>query len=241
MKREERHQAKRNDLATLLEEAASYTQDNARQVAIMAVVLVVVIAGGFGIRGWMRSRDARASQQIGELIDTYTAPITVSVEDLESAQSGVHTFTSVDERAQKVQEISDAILKAGGSAMIRSAALLYRGMAQADRKMLDEAESSFGEASRLDPDGLFSSMARLRLARLKESRSKSEEALALYQAIADGSTGVLPREEGILGMARCQEALGRKDDALALYRRLLSEFPDSEYLAEARTHVGDAS
>jgi len=44
-----------------------------------------------------------------------------------------------------------------------------------------------------------------------------------------------------LGMARCQEALGRKDEALKIYRRILSEFPVSEYADEARAKVEQLS
>ena len=241
MRREERHQAKRNDLATLLEEGSAYALQNVRLVAILTVVVLALLIGGLGVRGWLRARETRSARLIGELIDTYNAPITTSLEDLERTQAGAPTFTSTEERDQKVIDLAESILKQGGPTGARPAALLYRGMAQAERRMLDEAEASFDAAVRGDPGGLFAATARLRLARLKESRAKSEEALTLYRAIAEAQGGLLPREEGILGMARCQEALGRKDEALALYRRLISEFPDSEYLSEARSHVEDRS
>jgi len=108
-------------------------------------------------------------------------------------------------------------------------------------KLYEEAETSLGEALSRDAGGLYGSMARLRLARLKESRGRPEEALPLYQAISEDARGLLPREEGMLGMARCQEAMGRQDEAGALYRRLMSEYPDSEYQVEARQRLSDLS
>ena len=44
-----------------------------------------------------------------------------------------------------------------------------------------------------------------------------------------------------MGVARCQEELGRKDDAVKTYRRILSDFPDSEYGADARARVAALS
>jgi TolA-binding protein len=136
--------------------------------------------------------------------------------------------------------LSEPVVARGGGEA-RSAALFYRGLALSDLGQMDEAEASFAEVLSRDADGLYGSMARLRLARLKEARHKSEEALALYRAITDDPRGLLPPEEGMLGMARCQEALGKKDEAAALYRKLMSEHPDSEYLGEARRRLSDLS
>lgn len=240
MKREERHQAKRNDFATLLDEVAQFAGRNVRQVALVGAAVLVLVLGVVGVKSWLRSRDATGARLLAEMIDTYNAPITASIEDLQAAQTGVPTFTSAAERSRKVIDLAAPILEAGAGAA-RAGALLYRGMAQSDLGLYDEAEASLGEVLSRDAKSLYGSMARLRLARLKESRQKSEEALTLYQAILDDDRGLLPREEGLLGVARCQEALGRKDEAQALYRRLVSEYPDSEYLMEARRHLSDQS
>lgn len=240
MKREERHLAKRNDLATLLDGIALFAGRNVRPVTILGAAALLLVIGAIGLRGWLGSRGAAAARMLAEVMDVYNAPITATLEDLQQARPGEPTFTSVEERSRKVIELAAPILEGGGGAA-HAGALLYRGMAQSDLGMHDEAEASFAEVLRRDAEGLYGSMARLRLARLKEARQKSEEALALYQAISDDPGGLLPREEGMLGMARCHEALGRKEDAVALYRRLMSEYPDSEYLAEARQRLSDLS
>jgi tetratricopeptide (TPR) repeat protein len=240
MKREERHQAKRNDLATLLDEVTHFAGRNVRQVALLGAAVLVLVLGAVGVKSWMRSREATGARLLAEMIDTYNAPITTSIEDLQAAQTGVPTFTSAAERSRKVIDLAGPVLDSGGG-VARSGALLYRGMAQSDLGLNDEAEASLSEVVSRDAKGLYGSMARLRLARLKESRQKSDEALALYQQILDDDQGLLPREEGLLGVARCKEALGRKDEAQALYRQLVNEHPDSEYLTEARKHLSDES
>jgi len=241
MKREERHQAKRNDLATLLDEVTHFAGRNVRKVVLLGTVVLVVALGVLGLRLWLRASDAKSARVLAELIDTYNAPITATLEDLQEAQAGVPAFTSVEERSRKVIDRATSILEGGRTGPARAGALLYKGMAQSDLKLYDEAEVSLNEVLGRDAGGLYGSMARLRLARIRESRGKPEEALPLYQAISEDARGLLPREEGMLGMARCQEAMGRKDEAGALYRRLMSEYPDSEYQIEARQRLADLS
>lgn len=240
MKREERHQAKRNDFAMLLDEVTHFAGRNVRQVALLGAAAIVLVLAVVGVKTWMRSREATGARRLAEMIDTYNAPITASIEDLQAAQAGAPSFTSAAERSRKVIDLATPILQSGGG-VARSGALLYRGMAQCDLGLYDEAEASLGEVVSRDTQGLYGSMARLRLARLMESRQKPDEALALYQQILDDDRSLLPREEGLLGLARCKEAQGRKDEAQALYQRLVNEYPDSEYLMEARKHLSDAS
>jgi predicted negative regulator of RcsB-dependent stress response len=241
MKREERRQAKRNDLATLMDGIVDIAVGHSRQVVALGVVVLLLLLGALGLRSWLRARDETGARMLADLIDTYDAPITSTLEDLQAARPDEPTFTSVEERARKVMEIAGSILERGGPGTARAGALLYRGLAESDLGMDDEAEVSLAQALGRESDGLYGALARLRLARLKEARRKCEEALPLYQAIAEGAGGVVPREEGMLGLARCQEALGRKDEAVALYRRLVDEFPDSEYLAQARRRLSDLS
>jgi TolA-binding protein len=241
MKKEERHQIKRDDLATALGSASDYVESHRRMVITWGAVAVVAAAAVFAGRSWWQEREAGTARVLGELIRTYNAPITATLEDLQTADPNRVTFTSTEERDRKVIEQADAILKGGGSGAGIAAASLYKGMAQADMKQDDAARQSFDEVIRRDPRGVFGQMARLRTARLLEGQGKAAEALLLYQNIADDASGLLPREEGLVGMARCQASLGKIDEARRIYQRIVSEFPNSEYAGEARTHVGGAS
>src|SRR5262245_46851505 len=237
MKKEERHQIKRDDLATALERVSDYAGEHTRGVLAAAVLGVVGVLAVTGGRAWWNARTAAQSRQLGEMIETHNTPITASLEDLQASHPGAPTFTSIAERDRKVMDLADAILKGGGSGVAAAGARLYRGIALEETGKPDEAAQAFGDVIARHADTIFGPVARLRLARLQESRGKHAEASALYKEIADDTRGLLPPEEGILGMARCQEALGRKDDAEKLYQRVVSEFPDSDYAAEARSHL----
>jgi TolA-binding protein len=241
MKKEERHQIKRDDLATALGSASDYYESHRRTVIAWGAAVAVVAVAGFAGRSWWQEREAQGARVLGELIRTYNAPITATIEDLQAADPNRVNFTSTEERDRKVIEQADAILKQGGSGLTIAGAGLYKGMAQADMKQGDAARQSFDEVMRHDPRGVFGQMARLRTARLLEEQGKAAEAMAIYQIIADDSSGLLPREEGLVGMARCQTALGKADEARKIYQRIVSEFPNSEYAGEARTRAAGAS
>jgi len=239
MKKEERHQIKRDDLATILERVSDFAGEHVRGVLAGATIAVVVVLAGAGGRAWWDAREATQARQLGDLIEAYNAPITASLEDLQTARPGTVSFTSIEERDRKVLDLADAILKNGGSGMPAAGALLYRGIALTETGKGDEAVQVLKDCIARFPGEIFGPMARLRLAHLHESRGEQAEALALYQAISDDTSGLLPPEEGILGMARCQEALGKKDEAVRLYQRIVSEYPDSDYVSEARNHLTD--
>lgn len=241
MHKEERHQIKRDDLATLLHNTAGWLGGHNRLAlatgaAIVAAILLVV-AG----TSWWRGREAGTARLLGELIETANAPVTATLEDLSQNRGGQPTFTSSEERDRKVIELADALEKRAGSSDGAAVAALYRAIAQAGLGQADEAARGLDAVMRRDADGLYGAMARLRLAGLKEAQGQQAEALPLYQAIADSRGGPVPPEEGLLGMARCQEALGHADEAGKIYQRLVSEFPDSEYAGEAQTHLTNRS
>ena len=108
-------------------------------------------------------------------------------------------------------------------------------------------ESATGITIRRNPPGYFLDFhcAPRRQYSITIAGEKAEgdpaEALSHYQALAEGSGAILPPEEGLLGVARCQEAMGRTEEALETYRRLLTEFPESEYAGEAREKVSELS
>jgi TolA-binding protein len=241
MHKEERHQIKRDDLATLLHNTAGWLGGHNRLAlatgaAVVAAILLVV-AG----TSWWRGREAGTARLLGDLIETANAPVTATLEDLSQNRGGQPTFTSSEERDRKVIELADALEKRTGSSGGAAAAALYRAIAQAGLGQTDEAARGFDAVMRRDADGLYGAMARLRLAGLKEAQGQQAEALPLYQAIADSRGGPVPPEEGLLGMARCQEALGHADEAGKIYQRLVSEYPDSEYAGEAQTHLTNRS
>jgi len=241
MRKEERHQMKQDDLATVLERAMIYGEDHLKPIIIIASVLVIAFLGGLMFRNWMHSRSQQASLRVGELMQTYSMPIVESLEDLAQAPAGVENFTSSEERDQKVLEQADAILADFSSADAVPKALYYKGMSLANLGRYDEAIDTLDRLVRDYPRDFLAPMARYEMARVREEEGKPREALTYFQALAVDPGGTLAPEEGILGIARCHEALGDTEEALRTYQRILVEFPDSPYLPDARAKIDELS
>ena len=241
MKKEERHQIKRNDLASAMETAADYVGENRRTVTLWAGLALAVLLLGFAGRSWWVARQGEGARRVGDLIAAANGTIVATVEDLGNNRAGGVTFTSVEERARKVVDLADAVIKQGGSGTAVLTAQLYKGSALADLGKADDGAKALDDVVRQDPSGLLGGSARLRLARLREAQGRPADALTLYQQIAADGSGVMPPEEGLLGAARCQEALGQKEAAAASYKSLIEKYPESEYAAEARQRTGASS
>jgi TolA-binding protein len=241
MRKDERHQIKRDDLATVLETAVLYVQDNARRVGLVVVAVLALLAGGLGVSAWRASRDEQASTLLGDLIRTYRAPVATSLETLQNVPAGVKTFATPEEREARVVELADAILAEYGGTKAAPKALYYRGVALTSLKKHEEAAAALEEFLRKHPRDFVAPLARFELARVREAQSRHADALLLYQVLAEDARGLFPREEGLLGVGRCQEALGNAEEALKTYRRILSDYPDSEYQYDARQKVEELS
>jgi TolA-binding protein len=241
MKKSERHLMKRDELMTVFERSTLYVEEHARTVALVAGGVALLAIGGLAVRSWMATSEEEASFLLGQIVQTYRAPVAASLESLQQAVPGTKTYTTTEERDQRLLELSGEVLSRYGSSHAAPKALYYRGLALTGLKKPDEAAKSLQDLVTRYPDDFLAPMARFQLGRVREQEGNAAEALIQYQALAEDAQGIFPKEEGLMGVARCQEALGRKDDAIKTYRKIVSEFPDSDYQFEARKKIEDLS
>ena len=241
MKKSERHQIKRNDLATVLEQAIVYLDENRRTVALVAAVVVVVGLSSIAMVSWKRSQREKASELLGEVINVNRAGVALSLDSLQQARPGSRTFATVEERHQEVIALADQLIDTYGHSRSATVGLYYKSLALANLGRVEEAVASWDLFLRDYPDDFLTPMARYNLGRLYESNGRPAEAILQYQVLADDARSVFPPEEGLLGIARCQEALGDRQEALRIYQRVVSDFPGSEYQTEARGKIDELS
>jgi TolA-binding protein len=241
MNKSERHQIKRDDLVTVIERGTFYVGHHPRRIAIVGAGLLVLVGVLFGARTWWSGREEKASLLLGQIIETYRAPVTTTLDALQQVAPGSKTFSTVEERNQEVVTKADEVLTRFGSSRAAPKALYYKGLALSELKKVSEAEKALQELLTRYPGDFLAPLARFELAHLKETQGNPSEALIQYQALAEDAQGFFPKEEGLMGVGRCQEALGRTSEALKTYRKIVSDFPDSEYQIEAKKKVEELS
>jgi TolA-binding protein len=241
MKTSERHRIKRNDLATVLEGAVFFVEENVRSLVIAASAILLIAAGIYGLNRWSKSQEATASYMLGELLRIHRAPVALSLESIQDAPAGVPTFTTTEERAGRIVDLADEILSGYGSTRAAPKALYYKGVALSDMARYGDAATALNRLLYEYSEDFLAPMARFKLGWVLEAQGNPGEALTHFQTIAEDTTGLFPREEGLLGVARCLEQLGDRDQALKTYNRVVNEFPGSEYTTEARRKVDELS
>ncbi len=242
MKKSERHQIKRDELVTAIERGTFYVESHARRIGTVTVGLVILAATLFGVWTWWTRREEKASFLLGQIIQTYRAPVTMSLDALQqAAPAPARTFPSSGAKDEEVVRLADEILGRYGSSRSAPKALYYKGLALAGLNRAPEADKVLQDLLAKYPGDFLAPLARNELAHLKESAGNPSEALIQYQALSEDASGFFPKEEGLMGVARCQEALGRKSEALKTYRKIVSEFPDSDYQFEAKKKVDELS
>lgn len=241
MRKEERHQIKRDELVTIFERAEFFLAHNARRVLALIGVGAALVVALVGVRAWHGASEEKASLALSEVIQAYRAPVVVSPEALQQIPPGAKSFATSEERARKVIELADGVLAGGSGTEAAPKALFYKGLALDDLGKREEASAALQDLVMKHPHDFLAAVARFKLAQIKESQKNPSEALVHYQALLEERTGDFPAEEALMGIARCQEDLGRREEARATYRRILDQYPDSDYRPEARRKVDELS
>jgi TolA-binding protein len=240
MNKSERHRVKRDELVTVFERVTLYVEDHLRQVGLIAAIVAACILGAFGLSSWLQDREQAASFLLGSLIQTYRAPVAFA-QDESSPPAGGATYSTAEERDAKVVEMADQLLARYASSKSAPKALYYKALALSGQSKPEEAANVLDEFLRRYPDDFLAPMARYQFGRVRQAQGSPAEALIQFQALVEDSRGFFPREEALLEVGRCQEAMGKKGEALATYRKILSDFPNSEYEAEAKSRIAGLS
>jgi hypothetical protein len=128
MKKSERHQIKRDELVTAIEKGTFYVESHARRVGILVVGGIVLAAVVFGAWTWWTGREEKASFLLGQVIQTYRAPVTTSLDTLQPTAPATRTFASGEAKDQEVVKLADEILARYGSSRAAPKALYYKGL-----------------------------------------------------------------------------------------------------------------
>jgi TolA-binding protein len=72
------------------------------------------------------------------------------------------------------------------------------------------------------------------LAELQVRGGQYDEAIETYRDVAARKDGDLPVDAVLIQLARVYQLAGKRAEALQTYQRVMSEFPESTYQADAR-------
>ena len=233
MKRELKKQIKQDEFVSWLDHTITWMKTHEREAKMTGAIVAAVAAGWLGLSTWTSSRARAAEEELSAALKTFHAP--VAGEPGAETEGPAKVFATAAERyRQAAQELAEVHRKYGSQPAGRRARY-YEGLSRLELGQYDEAQKALSEvaAARSDKE-LTPSLARLQLADLEQRRGRTDEALKLYQQMADDTSLALPRDHVLMALSSALEQARRLPEAREAYRRLADEFPDSPYASEAR-------
>jgi len=242
MKRIERHKLKENEFARTVAQARDAVQTRGADVtkALIALVVLVAIVGGYA--WWRSSREAQANGMLAAALATYEKPVVppqppAPGSPLPLSQPG--TFQSEQERldaslprfleAANAHPDSDAGIAARFHAAGILAAVGKHGEAEQQyRQVVDKAGSS-----------IYGRTARLGLAESQVAQKKFDDAIAIYTELSRDTGSTLPLDSVLMQLGRAYAQAGKTEEAARAFTRVVDEFPQSSYAADARRELDE--
>jgi tetratricopeptide (TPR) repeat protein len=243
MKRIERHKLKGNEFADSVARARDLLVVRQQMVTttVVAIVAIVIVLGAF--MAWRTSRKDHATESLAQALAVAEAPIVAPAAPAPGSPAPVQqpgtyrTERARDEAALPLlMKTADAYpaTNAGITARFRAAATL------ADLGRHGEAVQRYREVlAKAGSSSIYARTAKLGLADSLAAEGKYDEAISTLKELATDPNSQLPLDGILIQLARTAAQGGKTDEATRAYNRVINEFPQSLYLAEAKQKIAE--
>jgi predicted negative regulator of RcsB-dependent stress response len=243
MKSTERHKLKENEFAQTVARAREVIDTRGRDMATIAVVVIAALVIGLGYMTWQHSRNTKANTMLASALAVAEAPVVAPVAPAPGSPMPVQqpgTFQTEQARLEaalpKLMEAADAYpnTDAGIVARYQAAGTL------ASLGRFAEAQQRYQEVIDKAGTRIYARTARLGLAQVQVAQQKYDEAIKIYQQVSTDTTSQIPVDGVLMELGRAYMKAGRKSEAAHAFTRVVEEFPQSLYVADARREMEEA-
>ncbi len=240
MKATERHKLKENEFARTVAHARQVLEARGRDLGLVLVVIVIALAAVGGYTWWRQSRNDKANTLLAAALAVHEAPVVAPAEPAPGSpvpveQPGTYKTeqAKLEAALPKFVETADTYpsTEAGIAARYHAAGVL----AQLGRYA--EAEQRYQEVIDTGGRTIYARTARLGLADAQLAQRKYDPAIAIYRDLSTESNPQLPVDGVLMQLGRAYLRAGKKEDAARAFNRVVEEFPDSLYVADARREL----
>ncbi len=240
MKATERHKLKENEFARTVANARQMLEERGRDLGFMAVAIVLALVALGGYTWWRQSRNEKANTLLAGALAVHEAPVVAPAEPTPGSPVPVEQPGTFKTERAKLEAALPKFIEtaerypttdAGIAARYHAAGVL----AQLGR--FSEAEQRYQEV--IDKGGrtIYARTGRLGLADAQLAQGKFDPAIAIYRDLSTESNPQLPVDGVLMQLGRAYLRAGKKEDAARAFNRVVEEFPDSVYVADARREL----
>jgi predicted negative regulator of RcsB-dependent stress response len=238
MKQAERRHLRQNEVAVALTWLQERLSGRWGALGWTTGIVIVVVAAVGGYLAWQSYVERQAGVLLADGMVVATAPVVTPAQLLTNPPpQGLQTFPSSQARAKasvsKLLRAADAY-PATASGI---AARYYAATALAETSKLDEARRQYQTVIERDGDGLWGRMARLGVATVDLRAKRYDAAITGFRTLVTTADADLPADGLLMQLAQAYQEAGKRNDAIRTYNRIVSEFPESLYVGDAKTRV----
>ncbi len=230
-----RKQIKKDEFITFVDRAVQWTGQNWRQAAIGLGVVLAAALVWWGVTAFLGSRTDAASQAIDGALAAYNAPVGSAA----PADSKVKFATDAERLAAAEKAFKSVKSRYRFTPQAKLAELFLAHIA-ADRGDAPQAIRLLGEIASSRSSDPVVRLAMLDLIRLRVARGEGLQLVNELEAMAAGKDPRLPRDAALFHLAEIWQHEGKPEEAAKLYQRLVEDFPDSPYRADAQQRLSSA-
>jgi TolA-binding protein len=240
MKATERHKLKENEFARTVANARQVLEERGREFGMVLVAIVLALVAVAGYTWWRQSRTAKATALLAEALAVHEAQVVAPVDPTPGSPMPVEqpgTFRTEKAKLEaalpKFMETAESYpsTDAGVAARFHAAGIL------AELGRHGEAEQRYQEVVDRGGRTIYSRTARLGLAEAQLAQGKFDGAIAIYRDLSTESNPQLPVDGVLMQLGRAYLRAGKHEDAARAFNRVVEEFPDSVYVADARREL----
>jgi tetratricopeptide (TPR) repeat protein len=235
MKRAERRHLKQNELQSFTRQVQDSLEQYRNEATWIVVALAVVGVAGFGFWAWNQRMESRVHALLADALVVQEARIGPPA--AATGGGGGLTFPTERERAQAVI----AKFKTAADAYPSTDAGLFARYQEASTQMslgnTADAAKAYQQVIDQGGDKLYGQMGRLGLAEAHALSGQYEQAITAYKELAQRKDGQLPVDGILMQLGRVYRDAGRANDAQQTFNRVVEEFPDSPFNADAKREL----
>jgi hypothetical protein len=236
MKRTERHHLKENAVASTVAHAKEAYDLYQKPILAAVIAIVAILAATAAFVVWRSQTDSESRAMLADAMAAERAQVAAAPAPGATAPAPPPAGSYPTEKARneaalaKFMAVANAYPSsdAGVAARYHAAAMLTAlgrntEVAQRYQEVLDRAGSS-----------VYGQMAKLGLADAEVAAGKFDHAIVVYKEMSATKDGQLPVDGILMQLARAYGAAGKQIDARQTFKRIVDQFPQSPYSAEAK-------
>ena len=217
----------------------NWCSENRALLISLLIIFVLTIAGSSAWQYFKGQSSHELQIRFRDTLDLYHAPVGIADEQPLPENTAVieYRFESDQERLEESLVAFTTIAEDAPSSQLGLLSRYYTALIKQELGQIQEAENDLNFVIQNSPDPEVQNLARNHLARIAQSQNDREKATALLEQILVDESHTFPKAVVLLELAQTNEAAGNAEEALRYYRRLTAEYPTSQHIQQARTHI----